>query len=87
MSATIFATRVLVVGLDRVAALDARPLDARELGLEREHGLRVGRGVRPAGEREDLLEVLLILRADVDEALDRAQVVVAIGQRVPPWLR
>ena len=59
--------RVLVERLHRVAALDARPLDAREIGFEREDELCVGLGIGPAHEPEHLLEVLLILRADVHE--------------------
>ena len=58
MSCTSFATGYLLNVFDGVAALDARPLDAREVGFEREDELRVGLGVRPAREREHLLEVL-----------------------------
>src|SRR5690349_12534557 len=49
-----------VVALDRVALLLGRPVDFRDLGLERDDAIRPGLGIADAGERLQLYEIVAI---------------------------
>ena len=74
----------LVVRADRVARRDARPLRARERGLEREHGVGLLRRVARAGEREQPREIGDARSTRGDEArLVGDEVVVAVGKQEP----
>jgi hypothetical protein len=69
----------LVVGLDRVAQLDLGPLHLGDLGLEVDDGFGVGGGVLVAGQRQHLLDVLLVLGLGLGQlGVVRLQVVVAV---------
>ena len=71
----------LVVGLDRIAILDPRPLRLGQFGFEREDLPRGCGGIGIARHPEHLLDMRDVLRAHVLELV--IEVVVAIGQAQP----
>ncbi len=75
----------LVVAVLGIAAQRAVHVGLGQLGLQRQDGLGVGRGLlrRLTGEHQHLLDVLQVLGADVGHLGVLVQVVVAVGQGQP----
>ncbi len=71
--------RLQVVGLDRVAAVFARPVVRGDVGLEGEGAIGGCRGLGDPGELEDALDVRTVGRAGVGEVVEA--VVALVGQR------
>ena len=70
----------LVVALDRVAVLDLGPLHLGQFGLEVDDRLGLGRGVLLAGQRQRVLDVLLVFGADLRQlGVVLLQVIVTVG--------
>ena len=71
-----------MIPLGRVAHLDAIHRPLRQCGFDAHHVIGFCDGLVPgvAEQRKHLLHVVDILRADLDEALVRIQIIVAVGE-------
>jgi hypothetical protein len=76
----------LVIGLDRVAVLHPRPLQARQRGLDRDDPVGAGLRARLAGKRQQSNDVIAVGVADRLEMRIVLQIIVAIRQAEPALL-